>query len=101
MGRTVLNAVVNHLYIMATKPVNGGENGQGVDGMTLSLPFRICLHKDSHARHGRPPFGGEAAPCPELDPHRRGTLTGHDERLDTHLKPPCPSQNLDAVVALV
>lgn len=72
-----------------------------VDGITLSLPFRICLHKGFHARHGRPPSGEEALPYPELDLHRRDTLTGHDELLDTHLKPPCPLPNLDAAVAAV
>ncbi len=94
MGCTVLNAVVNHFYIMATKPVNGGETGLVVDGMTLNLPFRICLHKDSHGNHGRPLSGGEAAPCPEPDPLRRGTLKALDEPLDSHLRPPCPLQGL-------
>lgn len=83
------------------KPVNEGKKGFVKDGMTLSLPFRICLHKDFHARHGRPPSGGGAAPCPKLALHRLDTLTGHDERLDTHLKLPCPLQNLDPTVALV
>ena len=89
MGRTMLNAVVNHFYIVAK--IRSMRVKRFVkDGMTLSLPFRICPHKDFHARHGRPPSGGEAAPCPELDPRRRDTLTGHDERLDTHLRPPYP-----------
>ena len=71
-----------------------------VERMTLSLPFRIYLRKDFHARHGRPPSGGEAAPCPKLCPRLLDTLTGHDERLGTHPSPPCPLQNLDTAVAL-
>ena len=66
IGHTMLDAVVDHLYIMSTELVNEVESGMMVDRMTLSLPFHICQHKGFHARHGRPLSGGEAAPCPEL-----------------------------------